>query len=165
MKNGGGGIGEKKRLRKGDRVPPVSLKTCIEDGHVVLGPSRGPRVLVAVHEFGCDECIRYVQRVGSIQEELVSWGGDIAVVAPECIGASAAGLAGLGVPVLEDPDHLLADGRLTVIIADEWGEIYFASESESQHGAISPDEVLEWVKFVAIQCPECEAPEGEWRNL
>ncbi|HUE77671.1 MAG TPA: hypothetical protein VMM83_06995 [Longimicrobiales bacterium] len=68
-------------------------------------------------------------------------------------------------PVLEDPDRLLADGRLTLIIADEWGETLFPSDSALQHSAISPDEVLEWVKFVAIQCPECEAPKGEWRNL
>jgi hypothetical protein len=30
---------------------------------------------------------------------------------------------------------------------------------------IVADEVLERVKFVAMQCPECEGPEGEWRKL
>jgi hypothetical protein len=165
MKNDRSGIGEKKRLRKGDKLPTVSLKPCSEAGHSVLSRSRGPRVFVAVHELGCRTCIRYVQQVGHIQDEIASWDGHVAVVGQECNRASPAALAALGVAVLEDPDHLLADGNLSVVIADEWGEIYFASESENLHGAISPAEVLEWVKFVAIQCPECEAPEGEWRNL
>jgi hypothetical protein len=165
MKNGEGHVREKKQLRKGDRVPRGSLKTCSEVGVSVLNASRGPRVFVAVHALGCKTCIEYVKQVVHMQDELSSWGGHVTVVCPECSGDSAAALAPLGVPVLEDRISLLAVGRLTVIIADEWDEIYFASESEDVHGVISPDEVLEWVKFVAIQCPECEGPEGEWRNL
>lgn len=161
----GDGSGGKQRLVKGDRVPTVSLRSCSEAGQSVLGPSRGPRVFVAVHELGCMTCIRYVQQITHIQAELASWDGHVIVVGQECNGAGAAALAALGVPVLEDRDHVLADGNLSVVIANEWGEIYFANESEGLHGAIAPAEVLAWVKFVAIQCPECEGPEGEWRNL
>lgn len=120
---------------------------------------------MTVHAPGCDTCIEYVEQVVRVQEELGSWGGHVAVVLPRCDDDGAAGLARLSVSVLEDRETLLARGRLAVIIADEWDEIYFASEADDVHGVISPDEVLEWVKFVAIQCPECEGPEGEWRNL
>jgi hypothetical protein len=165
MKNDDGDIRREKRLRKGDRVPSGSLKTCSKVGVPALNALRGPRVYVAVHAAGCETCVGYVTQVVHMRDELASWGGHVAVVRPECSGGSAAGFAPLGVPVLEDRAALVADGRLTVIVTDEWDEIYFASESEDVHGVISPDEVLEWVKFVAIQCPECEGPEGEWRNL
>jgi hypothetical protein len=165
MKNGEDHMRRKRQLRKGDRLPSGSLKTCSEAGESVLNASRGPRVFVTVHALGCETCIGYVEQVVHMQDELASWGGHVAVVFPDCSGDSAAGLAPLGVPILQDCDALLADGRLTVIVTDEWNEIYFASESEDLHGVISADEVLEWVKFVAIQCPECEGPEGEWRNL
>jgi hypothetical protein len=164
MKNGEGHTREKKQLRKGDRVPWRLLKTCSEAGVSAPHAPRGPRVFVAVHAPGCETCIAYVKQVVRMQDELASWGGHVAVVCPEC-SDSAAGLARLGVPVLDDRETLIAHGRLTVIVADEWDEIHFASETDDVHGVISPDEVLEWVKFVAIQCPECEGPEGEWRNL
>lgn len=137
------------------RVPSVSLKALFDDRQFVVRPSRGARVLVAVHEFDCAECIRYVQQIVSIREELAACPGDVVIVGPMFIGVSATGFGGLGVPVLEDPDHLLTNGRLTVLIIDEWGEIYFASQSENLHGAIATEDVSEWVKFVAIQCPEC----------
>jgi hypothetical protein len=165
MTNEEGGIGESRRLGKGDRVSPASLKTCDERGHSDPGRWRGPRVLVAMHEFDCDECTRYVKSVASHREVFATWGGELAVVVPACSGASTASLAELGVAVLRDPDRVLLTGQLAVIVADEWGEIHFASEAEDAHGAISPAELLEWVKFVAIQCPECEGPEGEWRNV
>lgn len=163
--NAEGHIRGKNQLRKGDKVPSVSLKTCSVAGVTALDASRGPRVFVAMHAVGCETCIGYVKQVLHMRDELASWGGHVAVVCSECSGESAAELAGLGVPLLDDRDALLAHGRLTVIVADEWDEIYFASESDEVHGIISADEVLEWVKFVAIQCPECEGPEGEWRNL
>jgi hypothetical protein len=165
MENDGGRTSGKKHLRKGDRVPSGLLQTCAERGATALNLSRGPRVYVAVHAPGCQTCIGYVKQIVCMQDELASWGGHVAVVHPGCSDDSAAGLAPLGVPVLDDRESLLAHGRLAVIIADEWDEIYFASQSEDVHGVIPPDEVLEWVKFVAIQCPECEGPEGEWRNL
>ena len=59
----------------------------------------------------------------------------------------------------------MAAGRLTVIIADQRGEVRFAGDGKGLHACISPDEVVEWVKFIAIQCPGCEVPAGEWRNL
>lgn len=153
------------RLRKGDRLPSIALKTCMREGAVRVRPSRGPRVFVAMHRPDCVECARYVGEVASIREQVESWGADILVVSAESVGTDNTVLRQLGLPVLLDPAGTLADGRLTVIIADEWGEAWFADETKGMHGCVSVQEVAEWVKFIAIQCPECEAPEGEWRNL
>lgn len=165
MKGERGDDGARHRLRKGDRLPPIALKTCMREGVVKLRPSRGPRVFVAMHRPDCVECVRYIDEVASIREQVESWGADIMVVSADCVGTHETVLRRLGVPVLLDPAGTLADDRLAVIISDEWGEVWFADETEGMHGCISAEEVAEWVKYIAIQCPECEAPEGEWRNL
>lgn len=151
-------------LARGDRVPPVGLKPAGGGGEVGLRPLRGPRVVVALHRPDCDECVGYAREIASIRDEVASWGGDIVVVAGESIPDTSV-LHGLEVAVLEDPEAIVADGRLTVTIVDEWGEVYVASGPERTHGGIARDEVVEWVKFIAIQCPECEGPEGEWRHI
>jgi hypothetical protein len=165
MRNQGFVAGRNEPLRKGDRLPSVCLEACCDGAEANLRPSRGPRVLVTMHQAQCGECIGYVRAIASMRQPLASWGADIVIVCPEGSDERDSMLARLGVPVLEDPKHVIADGRLTVIIADEWGEVYFASEPEGVHGPVAPDEVAEWVQYIAIQCPECEGPEGAWRDL
>ena len=47
-----------------------------------------------------------------------------------------------------------------VTIADRWGEIAFVQGVEHADTLPSPDDVVEWVTFVQMQCPECQ---GETR--
>lgn len=43
-----------------------------------------------------------------------------------------------------------------VAVADRWGEIVHVFRGEGGRGAMpTVDELLEWVNFVRIQCPEC----------
>lgn len=42
-----------------------------------------------------------------------------------------------------------------VIVADRWGEIVYVYSDDRIASMPSPDELLEWVNFVRIQCPEC----------
>jgi len=44
-----------------------------------------------------------------------------------------------------------------VVIADRWGEIvHIASPPHGQASQLpNVDEVLSWIRFVRIQCPEC----------
>jgi hypothetical protein len=45
-----------------------------------------------------------------------------------------------------------------VVVADQWGEIYHvAAIDPDDPRAIDPDELLEWLRFVQVQCPECQA--------
>jgi hypothetical protein len=74
--------------------------------------------------------------------------------------------AGESLQVLSDREGALASGTdARIVVADEWGEVYFVSEAGAGHELASPQEVVDWVRFIVIQCPECEGPEGEWRRI
>jgi hypothetical protein len=152
-------------FRRGDRVPSVTLSRWSSDEPFDLRPSRGPRVFIVLHDFDCGDCLRYVEAIASVREAVESWGGDVVVVSPRAAGTGEDPLSGIRLPVLSDPEQILSDGRPAVIVADRWGEVYHGNASEAAHDPVSPKEVVEWVKFVSIQCPECEGPEGEWRTL
>jgi hypothetical protein len=95
------------------------------------------------------------------------WGGRLGVVVPGH-GVSAHELAeaiGGAVPILLDPEGKLASGKAMVIVTDEWGEVYFVSDAGAGHDLPVPVQIADWIRFLAIQCPECEGPEGEWRTI
>jgi hypothetical protein len=46
-----------------------------------------------------------------------------------------------------------------ICIADRYGEVYF-SEFCSDTACTSADNVMEWLRFIEIQCPECGV--AEW---
>ena len=52
-----------------------------------------------------------------------------------------------------------------VVILDEWGEVFFVADAEAGHDLPTSAEIADWIRFLAIQCPECEGPEGEWRKI
>lgn len=43
-----------------------------------------------------------------------------------------------------------------VLVADPWGEVRFRHVAEAAHDLPEPAELVDWARFVAIQCPECE---------
>jgi peroxiredoxin len=138
---------------------------------VALRGGRGPRILLLTHAPDCAACNRYLRGITRHAAEFSEWDGRLLVVVPGSAGESGA-LAGDNLPgarVLADPEQRLTRqlglGGAAVVIADEWGEIYFAVDAGVEHELPAPVEILEWVRFVSIQCPECEQPEGEWRTL
>jgi hypothetical protein len=42
------------------------------------------------------------------------------------------------------------------VVADRWGEIVFAVEKSDIVDLPAPQELMEWLKYVRHQCPECE---------
>lgn len=62
----------------------------------------------------------------------------------------------------DDTTLVICDHRIngvplgTVVVADRWGEIAYIQELTS-HPAEWPsvDEILEWVEFIRVKCPEC----------
>jgi hypothetical protein len=42
------------------------------------------------------------------------------------------------------------------LVADRWGEIFFMATAADVGGLPSPDELVEWLRFVQVKCPECE---------
>ena len=47
-----------------------------------------------------------------------------------------------------------------LLIADGWGEITYARSGGTLADLPDPDEILDWLRFTRMRCPECE---GEWR--
>jgi hypothetical protein len=43
-----------------------------------------------------------------------------------------------------------------VLIADQWGELRYVSPDGGGHSFPTPEEVTGWLRFLSIQCPECE---------
>jgi hypothetical protein len=43
-----------------------------------------------------------------------------------------------------------------VVVADRWGEVYFAAGRATWRDLPAPGEVVEWVAFVERECPECQ---------
>jgi hypothetical protein len=103
-----------------------------------LGGKRGPHVFVMVHPENCEPCARYRVRLQAVLPSLHEW---------------SAHLVFESVAVGESP---------SLIVTDEWGEIFY--QVVAAHDDLpDPAELVEWARFVAIQCEECEQPEGEWR--
>ena len=69
-----------------------------------------------------------------------------------------------------DPDAWAAlgipEGESALIIADRWGEVYFGRHSGTFADWPPPARIEEWIRFLAMQCPECgvidEPGYGEW---
>jgi peroxiredoxin len=156
-------------LVRGTLLPAAGLLS--ERGEPVsLRGRRGPAVLFAVHAHDCAGCVAYVGALAAAADAIAEWGGGLLVVVPETTdGADDLHDAAAGrLRLLADHGRTLGahlgPGAAAVLVADEWGEIHFAAETGLAHELPSPGELVEWVRFIAIQCPECEGPEGEWRN-
>lgn len=47
-----------------------------------------------------------------------------------------------------------------VVVADRWGEVYYVQEADRASDLLSPHELMDWLRFVRNECPECQ---GETR--
>lgn len=152
------------RLESGDRLPPLSLAGKGEAPSLDLRSGRGPRVVVTLHERPCRDCEGYLDSLAGALDEAREWGGEILALAP---GSRSGKWSGTPpeIPVFDDPERVLASGRAAAFVADRWGEVYFAAEAGQGHGLPEVGELVSWLRFIAIQCPECEGPEGPWRTL
>jgi hypothetical protein len=107
------------------------------------------------------------ERLARGAREIQEWGGRLTIVVPGG-RADAATFAETTTDMLEvvvDPERAFGAGHATLIVADEWGEVHFVADAGAGHELPSQEEVVQWVRFLAIQCPECEGPEGEWRTI
>lgn len=105
-------------------------------------------LLVLIHG-GCEECRAWVAKLAEKRNEIATWKGEVRVV--------ARGAAEHPFPVLLDPDARLAAlvgvAVPAVVIADQWGGIHEAAEG---HAFIPIESAVEWIRYLATECPECE---------
>lgn len=113
------------------------------DGRPVdVGGQAGVRVLVRPHTHDCQGCRTLVRRIE---------------------GEAGDGRGGLAPIVVLIETGRDADGW--VAVTDEWGEVFHAVAVGTDHATPTPTEIAEWVRFVSMQCPECESPEGRWLTV
>lgn len=146
------------------RLPDISLPEYGSGkARRIRGSGRGAPVLVLLHDADCAACWEYVSRLTAKREEIADWDGEMMVVLPP---SSADGDRDPPEPpahaytVLEDEQGRIAAslGIATpaVVIADRWGEIRMAEPAGVEHDFYDPGEVVAWLRFIAIECPECQ---------
>jgi hypothetical protein len=145
------------------RLPDLSLPAFPAGALTPLrGSGRQAPVLVLVHGLGCTECRAYLEDLAVERDSILEWDGCLLVVTPDAPGVAVNPGGAFEPPVLllSDPSQQLARaisiGAPAVVIADQWGEIHAAEGAGSEHRFPGPAELVEWVRYLAVQCPECE---------
>jgi hypothetical protein len=121
-------------------------------------PGRRAPLLVLAHAPGCPACDDFVRGLAAGVDSLREWDGYPLVVRPGT-GARASREPG-AVAEVEDAGERLAEALSVrapaVVIADQWGEVYLRHEAGAEHAFPAVSELAEWLRFLAIQCPECQ---------
>jgi len=94
-------------------------------------------LLVCVPETD-SAAVAYVQRLLTAAGDLGAYDAQLIVTADTVPGIPSPGVA----------------------VADRWGEIYFIHAADRADALPTADDVLDWLRFVQMQCPECQ---GETR--
>jgi len=143
-----------------DRLPDITLPGA--DGVPVRLRARGRRatLLLLVHAPGCAACGAFVQGLEAEADEIEAWDGRPLIVQPEPGPAAAAPAPGRHFPLLSDPDARVSTALSVrppaLVLADQWGEVHLRHEAGEDHRFPTVAEIVEWLRFLAIQCPECQ---------
>jgi len=152
------------RAKPTERLPDLRLPSASDGAPVPLVPTGGRLVPVvfAVHSADCAGCRTFAQALAAADAEMREWDGRVVVVVPGAVEEAArfAEGAALPFPVLVDAERKLwtrmgMEGA-AAIVADPWGEVRMRHAAGAAHDLPTPAELVDWARFVAIQCPECE---------
>lgn len=155
-------------LKVGDRLPKLRLPRAGDPATVrpLRGPARDASVVAVLHDPTCEACRELARSLVDIAPDLDVWDAAARVVVPAAGGTRAGPPARAlrerlepAVDVLVDVDRQLVDRVDTsdgpaLLIADRWGQLFHIHEAGRTHGAMEPRELVEWLKYLATQCPE-----------
>lgn len=140
----------------------LSLFSPVFGTQVSVEANRAAIVLIVVHSDQCAECREYVAKIWTARAEVFEWDERVIVAVREpSVGVPDFGAAGF--ETLIDTENRLPISGTGVMVADEWGEVFHATAGH--HRFLAPSALAEWLRFIAMQCPECEQPEGPWREI
>jgi hypothetical protein len=116
-------------------------------------PGRLNPVVAALHGAGCEACRAWLDRLATAADELREWDAHVVVIAPAEIPEAP-------FPMALDADGVFAARTglcgAALVIADQWGEVAHVAGGGEGHGLSEPAEIVEWVRYLATQCPECQ---------
>lgn len=145
-----------------ERLPDLRLPSVPGGSPMPLVPpgGRGVPIIVAVHGAGCGACREYVRALVGAQAELAEWDARVLIVVPGSEDEAAPFAEGLTFAVVADGERKLwarmgMEGA-AVVVADPWGEVRHRHVAGAAHDVPCAGELVDWARFVAIQCPECE---------
>ena len=145
------------------RLPALTLRG--PHGDVPLrSPQQGSRVLLLVRDEALDRARPYIGALERSLAELREWNGSALLVTERAVADTALPAA------RAEPETWVAlgirEGESALIIADRWGDVYSSQQSRSFADLPSTEQIEEWIRFLAMQCPECgvidEPGYGEW---
>ncbi len=136
-------------LRPGDQVPHFDIVDL--EGRRVryrdLWQNRN-LVLVALADEDSAPARGYRESLRQENAELTANDTTVVVYSPRAEEGGAPANTVPGLPVLG------------VLIADRWGEIHHVAAAADASGLPGPPALIEWLRYVQRQCPECQ---GETR--
>jgi hypothetical protein len=139
------------------RLPDLALTGVTGAVHRLRGGGRRSPVLVLVHASPCAACDAYLRRLADAADALRDWDGEVMVIAPD---EAVEDSGDSPFPRLHDAQSRLAAALAVrtpaVVIADQWGAIHELREAGDAHAFPTAAEVESAVRYLAIQCPECE---------
>jgi len=159
---------EEETIVPGSLLPAVRLVSVAKGDSVDLHAVREPRAVVAMHSVGCAACRDYVrEQVARVARDIAEWGGRLCVLVPGRRGDAAtfAETTTDALEVLVDADGAFAHRHAAVVVTDQWGEVHYSADAGGGHELPDPRELVVSIRFLATRCSECEAPEGEWRDV
>ncbi len=144
--------------RPSRRIPDFALATRSGTPRRLRAGGRRSPVLVLVHPGACAACAAFIAQLDAASAALGEWDGDVLVITPDELPAGDD--AATAIPVLSDPEQRLAASLViappAVVIADQWGEVHESTEAGDEHRFPAADEIEGWLRYLAIQCPECQ---------
>lgn len=133
-------MGRDELTTPGRRLPDLDLPSADGKGMRILPSGRRSHLIVVVHERRCPACEAFVRSLEAEREEIESWDGRVLAV--------------------RDPERRLGDAlgleTPAVVVADQWGEVHLAHAAGDEHAFPTPAELVQWLRYLAIQCPECQ---------
>lgn len=151
------------RISVGERLPAVTLEPVAGQPLDLRRTPHESSVLVFVHP-GCGDCRAYLEGLEGWAERLRAWGGQVLVVV-ESRAAARTMTRVVSSTVLCDPDGGarvgtgLAADEAAVIVADKFGTVYRVVSTGGGHDLPEPGELLEEIRYLGSQCPECGVPD------
>jgi hypothetical protein len=143
------------------RLPELRLPSLPDGAPLRLRASaRRSPLLLLVDDVDCAECAALVRRLEAEAEALRDWDARVLIVVPEPL-AEAGRFPSAGIfPVLSDAESRLATALSVrapaLVIADQWGEVYVREEAGEGHAFLALPDILDWLRYLDIQCPECQ---------